>query len=310
MENEARYILVGSVIIAISVLLLASLVWLAGGDRVAYQHYTIYFRNESLDGLDPSSPVKLRGIRVGELTDYAFVPGSRETIRVNIKVEPDTPIHTDSLATVQRNIVTGLASIEIDNPHTDSPLLPGRRAPPWPVIAEGSSDLERVTTNITQMSDKTAELLDNFNQVLDHDNRQAFATTLQNLQRLSEQLIDNRRQLDDALVSFRSAADAMRQAADSVTATSNDARADLAHLSGQAQQALGQTDQTLTDVRQQSVVLSRQLQRLTDTANYRLNQIGGDVHQSAAAITGAGQRLSDPVSLLFGSGRDETAPGE
>ncbi len=310
MENEARYILVGSVIVAISLALLASLVWLAGGERIAYQHYTVYFSKESLDGLDPSSPVKIRGIKVGEVMDYAFVPGNREAVRVNIKIEPGTPIHADSHATVQRNIVTGLASIEIDNPHSDSPLMPGRATPPWPVIAEGSSDLERVTTNLTQMSDKTAELIDNLNQVLDQRNRDALAHTLDNLQQVSAQLARHSRELDDTLGSFRAAADSLTHMADDVGVTSDETRSDLKLLTHQTSHTLVQAGQALDTLQQQSVILSRELQRLTDTADYRLNQIGGDVHQGETALTGTSRRLSNPGSLIFGTGRDETAPGE
>ncbi len=310
MDNEARYIWVGGLLVIVSLALVASLVWLAGGESVAYQHYTIYFRHQSMDGLDVSSEVRLRGIKVGEVTDYAFVANANEAVRVNIKVDPSTPIHTNSHATVQRNIVTGIAAIELDNPDPKSPLLRTHDTPPWPVIAEGSSDFDKVTTNLSQMSNQTAQMLENVNQILDAPNRRPFAETLANLRYVSALLVAHKQALDDSLQSFRAAADALRRASDRIGTASTHVDANLALLTQSADATLNQTTHTLDSLQQQSVVVSQELQRLTDSATYHLNQIGSDVHQSARAINETGQRLSDPRGLMFGSHGAERAPGE
>ena len=52
METEGRYALVGTLVLAVIALMTLAIVWLAGAaDTIAYQTYTIYFRQQSLDGL-------------------------------------------------------------------------------------------------------------------------------------------------------------------------------------------------------------------------------------------------------------------
>ena len=310
MENEARYILAGSLIVAVSLLMLASLVWLAGGSRIAYAHYTIYFRNQSMDGLDINSPVKLRGIKVGEVSSYAFVPGSQDAVRVQIRINPATPIHGDSRAVVERNIVTGLAAIEITNPPSNSPLIKAPPEPPWPVIAEGSSDLEKVTTNLTQMSIKTAHMLDSINQVLSPANISAISATLANLKDLTAALSSDRQDIRTTLVSVRQAADSFNRAADSLDATSRDFDTRFANLSTQTSLGLQQTIATFATVKQQSVILSDRMQMLMNTLTDRLNESSSDLQQSQVRLRETARHLDQPASLIFGTGHDQPAPGE
>jgi phospholipid/cholesterol/gamma-HCH transport system substrate-binding protein len=312
METEARYTLVGSAVLLIVLLLAASLVWVMGGaDRISYQHYTIYFHNQSMDGLDINSAVKLRGIKVGVVTDYAFVAGNKEAVRVNIKLDESTPIHINSQAYIKRNIVTGLATVEISNPDATSPLLttisPNEQ---YPVIAEGSSDLDKVTTDLSQMAENGAVLLNKMNTMLSDDNRAAVTATLHNVQVLSAQLIAHKEMLDHAIQSFEDASDAVKLSANNFNQTTSHLDSNIQTLSDNANNTLTQATAALGDLQQQSVVISRQLQMLTNTANYQLNQISRDVHQSANTITTTGQRLANPRNLIFGSGKSEPAPGE
>ncbi len=310
MENEARYILAGSLIVAVSLLMLAGLVWLAGGSQIAYAHYTIYFRNQSMDGLDINSPVKLRGIKVGEVSNYAFAPGGHNAVRVDIKINPATPIHISSHAVVQRNIVTGLAAIEIDTPPGNSPLLIPGATPPWPIISEGSSDLEKVTTNLTQISQKTAQMLDGINQMLSPANLSALSTSLKNLATVSSALAANQQDMLQTLSSIHRAADSFDQTSDSLYATSEHFNQRFAGLADQTQTALQHTDLVLDSVNRQALLLSGQLQILLATSHQDMNQITNDLHQGENQLSEATRRLNQPASLIFGNGSDQTAPGE
>ena len=312
METEARYTLVGGIVLLVALLLTASLVWVMGGaDRVAYRHYTIYFHNQSMDGLDINSAVKLRGVKVGVVTDYTFVAGRKEAVRVNIKLDEATPIHTNSLAYIKRNIVTGLATVEISNPDATSPLLtviPDQEQ--YPVIAEGSSDLDKVTTDLSNMAENGAQLLTKMNSLLSDDNRLAVSTTLHNLQTITNELVANKQRVEHAVQSFEDASDAVKLSANNFKQTTSHLDDNIQKLSDNANNTLTQATTTLNDLQQQSVIISKQLQMLTNTANYQLNQISRDVHDSTNTITATGQRLANPRELIFGAGKSEPAPGE
>jgi len=64
METEGRYTLVGTLVLAVAALMTLAILWLAGAaETIAYQTYTIYFKQQSLDGLAVGSPVKCAASR-------------------------------------------------------------------------------------------------------------------------------------------------------------------------------------------------------------------------------------------------------
>lgn len=312
MENDARYSLIGGIVLIIGLLLTVSLVWLMNGaDKTDYQNFSIYFRHQSMDGLDVNSAVKLRGVKIGVVSDYGFVTGTGEAVRANIKLNASTPIHVDSRAFIKRNVVTGIATVEITNPQADTPLLTLiPQGEQYPVIAEGSSDLDKVTTDISKMAESGAQLLDKMNLLLDVNNRAAVAKTLDNLEQLSAQLVEHKEVLDKAIHNFNDAAVAVKLTANNFNETTSHVDAQLLTLSQKANLTLDQATASMADIQHQSVIVSQQLQILTNTANYQLKQIGKDVREGSAALTVTGQRYANPRELLFSIGKAEIAPGE
>lgn len=212
MESEARYTLVGAAVLVGTLLLVAGLVWLVGGgDKHENRHYTIYFSQQSMDGLDVSSAVKMRGIKVGVIDHYEFAGGGKDAVRMDIKVDEATPIRSNAVALVKRNFVTGLATIEIRNPDATSPLLtqvrPDER---YPVIAEGNSNLDNVTNAVSQMAENGAQVLDKVNLLLSDANRKDVSDTIHNLQIISTNLADNKQALNQAVQSIQDAAEEFR----------------------------------------------------------------------------------------------------
>lgn len=312
MENDARYSLIGGVVLVIVLLLAASLVWLMGGsDKQDYQYYSIYFHDQSMDGLDVNSAVKLRGVKVGEVADYGFVAGTNEAVRVNIKLQSGTPIHIDSRAFIKRNVVTGIATVEISNPHADTPLL---TLPPqnehYPVIAEGSSAIDKVTTDLSKMAENGAQLLDKVNLLLSVENRNALSKTITNLQEVTGQLAGHKHELDGTINDFAAAAKAMKLAATNLNQTTSHVDSELQTLSRKASLTLDQATTGIAEIQQQSVIVSKQLQMLTNTANYQFKLMGRDVRDGSDALTETSQRYANPRELLFNTGKSVAAPGE
>jgi len=67
--------------------------------------------------------VKMRGIKVGVVDGYRFAEGDDEAVSVTARIDEGVPVHTGAEAYIKRNLVTGIASVEIDNGPSDSPLL-------------------------------------------------------------------------------------------------------------------------------------------------------------------------------------------
>ncbi|MFN3750118.1 MAG: MlaD family protein [Thiobacillus sp.] len=312
METEGRYTLVGTLVLAVIALMAVAIVWLAGAaDHIAYQTYTLYFKQQSLDGLAVGSPVKMRGIKVGVVDSYRFARGGDEAVSVIARIDEGVPVHQGALAYIKRNLVTGIAAIEIDNGPSDSPLLD--RAPPgerYPVIAEGRSDIDKVATAFSRLSVNGAQVLEKMNALLSDENQRAITQTLANLNALSAHLVANKHSLDAAVQGIRDASDEFRFAGASISQAAVRAEDSIVGVGRNADTMLKEATIALQAFQRDASLISQQIQQFTETGTLELTNVSRDVRTSADTLTTAGQRLSQPRTILFGPGTQQLGPGE
>ncbi|MBN9429089.1 MAG: MCE family protein [Burkholderiales bacterium] len=88
MEPEARYTLVGAVVLALVAAACVAWIWLSqGGGTASFRFYTIHFEKQSLEGLQQGSDVTMRGVKVGRVQEYSI---SRDNInRVDVIIRTD-----------------------------------------------------------------------------------------------------------------------------------------------------------------------------------------------------------------------------
>lgn len=312
MEANARYTLVGTMVLAVAALLVLGMFWIAGkADDIAYRHYAIYFSNQSMDGLDVDSAVKMRGIKVGSVSKYEFISRPTEAVQVVIRVDENTPVRQGAQAYVKRNVVTGLATIEISNPQGEAALL---EEPPkgerYPVIAEGSSDLDKVAIAVSQMAENGAQVLEKMNTLLSDENQERISTTLANLKELSDHLASNKQTLEQAVQGLKDASDEFRFAGASIAQAATRAESSIQGVGQNAQTALKEAAVAMESLRKETIAISGKLQALSDTGSLELTAMSRDVRTGADAITNAGQKLSNPKALLLGPGKQQLGPGE
>lgn len=312
METEGRYTLVGTLVLAVVAVMAAALVWLAGGaDRIAYQTYTLYFQKQSLDGLAVGSPVKMRGIKVGIVDGYRFARGGDEAVSVTARIDEGVPIHSGAVAYIKRNLVTGIAAVEIDNGPSANPLLvqvpQGER---YPVIAEGSSDIDRVATAVSRLAVNGAQVLEKMNTLLSEDNQRALGRTLANLDELSSHLAANKQSLDTLVQAMRDASDEFRLAGASIGQAATRAEGSIVGVGDHASVALKEAVVAMEKLQRDATLIAARVQQFTDTGSLELTNVSRDVRTSADALTTAGQRLSEPRAILFGPTRQQLGPGE
>lgn len=312
METEGRYALVGTLVLAVVAVMAAALVWLAGGaDRIAYQTYTLYFQKQSLDGLAVGSPVKMRGIKIGIVDGYRFARGGDEAVSVTARIDEGVPIHSGAVAYIKRNLVTGIAAVEIDNGPSANPLLvqvpQGER---YPVIAEGSSDIDRVATAVSRLAVNGAQVLEKMNTLLSEDNQRALGRTLANLDELSSHLAANKQSLDTLVQAMRDASDEFRFAGASIGQAATRAEGSIVGVGDHASVALKEAVVAMEKLQRDATLIAARVQQFTDTGSLELTNVSRDVRTSADALTTAGQRLSEPRAILFGPTRQQLGPGE
>lgn len=305
MEPEAKYTVVGAAVILLAALIAAAFVWLrSSGEGADARQYKIYFERQSLEGLELRSYVTMRGIRVGSVTGFRFSSARAGAVEVFITVEPTTPVRQSTEATVQRHLVTGLATVRLVNATEDSPLL--AQAPPgepYPVIAEGESPIQQVSETLTQLAHRADETMQRLNATLSPENRAALTELLQNLGRVSQQAESTLAKVDATLGSVAGdarsltarydklgaeAGETLRQLGESVRKMS----ADVEQLSQRADALLGASDQEL---------------RATAQA---LRAAADSVGAAADSVGAAAGRLRDPRQAIFGPAESGLGPGE
>lgn len=324
MEAEAKYTYVGAVVIALIAALVLSVVWLrrAGAER-DFQRYTIYFEKQRLEGLQIGGDVELRGIKVGRVTDYSLGGDSPTAdrpnrVRVIVRIDRRAPIRANTVAVVTRNFVTGIAQVTLVTPEPPGPPIAGPPdGEPYPVIAEGQSDLDEIAGKVSLLGDMAGELLSNLNRLFTADNREALTTTLANLRDLTAGLNERLAAFDRTLNSVRQAAASVGNAGDRLATTTERAGAGFDLLIGDARRTLQRTEQAVDDlaravasIERQAQTLTRRIDRSADVLDDQLTAAVAELRISVDAAARALDQLQDPRRAVLGPDAARLGPGE
>ena len=312
MEPEAKYTLVGTSVLVLLALVTAAVVWLASSGRGAdVQSYKIYFARQSLEGLDVRSDVRMKGIRVGAVTGFSFSTQRPGTVEVVVGIDPATPVKESTRAVVDRNLVTGLATIRLQNLSEDSPAVkrpaPGERDA---VIAEGASQLQQFSETVNDLAHRLDETMRRINNTLTTENLAAITETLDHLRTLTRNADGVVSRLDGTLVSIGHAADGVNSATASLSGD--------VHRLAERYDTLGV--ETTTSMRDVSVAvkqvstdisqLSRRTESLLVDTEAEVRLTGQQLRGSADALGVAARKFRDPRATLFGPGAQSLGPGE
>ena len=330
MEPEARYTMIGAVLLGLIAAAIAAFVWLSSSGRASdYRFYTIYFQRQSLEGLQIGGDVNMRGVKVGRVEDYTIERTNINRVAVKIRVARATPVSENTTAVVARNILTGIARINLATPGTPGPELvavpDGER---WPVIPEGFSDIDQITDAVSRLAVQTDTALKNLNRVMGPQNQQAFSDTLTAVETLAVGLSRRLDMVDDTARSIRRTAEAFTRSSREIAAAVAQVSASIDPLSRSAGDALTLAQGTLREVTQSSRNLEREvlqalarLERDTsglarrtedavDVGVHELRASAEELRSNLELITRTLDRLQDPKALLLGPSPAQMGPGE
>lgn len=276
MDTNPRYTIVGLVIVVLIAALFFWVSWLWRGDsqnKIAY--YAIYFSKQSLSGLQIDSVVTMRGIKVGNVKTIAIQPQDIERVRVRIALNLGTPVRTDTRAVITRNLLTGLAGIDLVGSTQAAAALPIVLAgEDLPTIQEGRTGLEQVQQSAPELIGKAGDTLGRLELLLSNENIEKISKTLQNLEQGTTALT----QLGPVLTS-----------ADKTLITLNEL----------LKESKGKIAPALND-------FSDMLRSLEVAAN----NFSKDVSAMSQVVITAGDRLKEPRSSVLGLASGKLGPGE
>jgi phospholipid/cholesterol/gamma-HCH transport system substrate-binding protein len=185
METRANYVLIGAFALAGFLGILAFFLWFAKLqlDR-QFAYYDIDF--SSVSGLSDASDVRFAGLPVGQVVDVRLSPDNDGTVRVRIEIGSDTPVRSDSVATIEPQGVTGVAYVGISAGTPDGPLLAPTSGQDVPMIDAGQSVLQSLSEDAPLIVSETLEIVRNLRELIDDENQQKVQNILENVEQSSE----------------------------------------------------------------------------------------------------------------------------
>jgi len=285
METKANYVAVGAFVLVCVLGAVIALLWLAGAQySEEYAYYRTVFSG-SVTGLGGGTVVRYNGIEVGHVSKLDFDPDDPKSVVVTLQINPALKIHSDSVASIASEGLTGGSYVEIDGGSKDKPVLKGTMFGGYPVIASKPSTLAQLEQSAPQLVAKINGIADRLNDVLNPKNREAIAETLSNL----------------------------RDTTAAVDRHTHDIEATLTNVSSATAKLdtdLGDLHVTLTNANGAVT----KIDRLADDADTAINgaqvgQLSDEVRTLASSLTKLSNQLEhEPTSLIFGDRRKGYTP--
>jgi len=122
METDKRYFLEGLFIIGLLVAAALFAVWLTSSGHRDDVVYRIHF-TESVSGLTLGDTVKFHGVDVGTVKALGIDAGDPRRVQVDVALRKDTPVKTDTKATLKFKGITGVTFIELSGGGAEAKTL-------------------------------------------------------------------------------------------------------------------------------------------------------------------------------------------
>ena len=310
METRSNHVLVGGVVLALLVALLAFIVWLAGFNTASEQRYDIFFKT-SVSGLAKGSPVTFAGVPVGKVEEIRLLPDSPEFVRVRIAIDNETPILQGTTATIAGVGFTGVSQINLDGAIKGAPPIAEPGPYGKPVIPTKPGALGELLNSAPELLNRISALTERLTLLLDDKNQKSISGILAHVERLSGDLADRGPEIAAAIVQLKATMEQAGNAAERVgdlAETTNGvmssevrpAMANLNKATTAAQHTMESLDAAITDARPgikafstQTIPQINQLARNLAEMSESLNAISSKLDRGGAGAVLGGAKLPD-----------------
>ena len=284
-KRKPSKILIGLFVIVGSAICVGTIIWL-GASRYFEKGapYIAYF-DESVQGLNPDSRVKLRGVNIGRVKDINVDPGNAK-VEVIMILDPEEPLGGNVCAELKSVGLTGIMFIDLDLINEGEILEPPpkKARPAYPVIPTRPSQTKQIMSGIDAAIQKinaikTETVIQNLESATARlDKALKYVDQLFTDGRIDRMVDETKNAVSDARVTISEARNTLRSIKTEVEGLK------LKETSEQARGLLG-------DIRQDARKLS------TD-----LKKTGENLRNSSEHLEALVEKLeADPSEILFSS---------
>lgn len=327
MYSKVNYALVGLFVVLFGAAAVGVSFWLTiGVENKTYDRYRVYF-HESVAGLSLKAAVRYRGVQIGQVESIRLDPANPDQVDVVLNIERGTPIRRGTIATLSKQGLTGVASVELSGGGQSLPLekQPGQELP---VIQAGPSLVARLDDAFNNIITNVDNLSRRLERLLGDQNQTALTQTLQNLSTITGAVADRsdriRQTLDHVEVFTGTLADrsgqlgkALDQLATMLRGTGDlgaRVRATLSDFRAGAQAVRRTADtfnQTSRDLSGLAEVGQRELRQLGQNTVPEFNSLLADANELVVVLRRLAELLEqNPRALLVGKPSGRPGPGE
>ena len=166
MESDKHYFFEGLFIIVFSLAAALFAVWLGSPGNHDDVLYRIHFP-DSVSGLTVGDPVKFRGVDVGSVKSMIVDPDNSRLVRVDLSLRKETPVKTDTRASLAMKGITGVIFIELNggDPAAQT-LLAATPQGKIPEILSEKTGLKAMLDELPKVVEKFSSLEDQVKKVV------------------------------------------------------------------------------------------------------------------------------------------------
>jgi phospholipid/cholesterol/gamma-HCH transport system substrate-binding protein len=320
MEPKVNYIVVGSFVALLSAAILSGILWLGKSDyRGSYDRYEAYM-TESVAGLSVDSSVKYRGVDVGRVKAIALRPDNPEEVQLTLDIVRGTPVKVDTIAMLETQGLTGLATINLTGGSREAPVLQAQAGQTYPVIKTGPSLFSRLDKTASRLlsEEGLAQLLSDLDlaakgvaNALNDDNRTMLTKTINDLSEVAQTIAGHKAQIEQSLNGAARSAENLSKLTASLNAQVPPLLAEISKsvkAMDVATEELAKTTKTVSAVVNEA---RPELQQFTKRTLPEAGQLVTELRQLTGTLTRVARELErEPSSLVFGRKTPSRGPGE
>jgi len=312
MESDAKYTLVGGFVLGAFVLILFGVLWLSNKSVTKeVKFYKIYFRNQTLNGLQLSSPVTMKGIKVGVVDTLGISKKSIELVQVTVKLEQSTPVKVDTKATITRNILTGLAVVELSGGKQDSANLAALLAEElYPIIPEGKSEFDSVAASVPELLSDATDVLGQLKQVLAPENIESIHATLKNAERLSGVFAQNSEEIGSLLSTSAKVVKGIEKITSNLERFTKPGDGDFAKLNSSLLASADEVKSQIQSVGDRTSKVAAEFSNSFRVIAQDINTASTSVAQASRSFATSAEHLGDLRNLVRAPDEKTLGPGE
>jgi phospholipid/cholesterol/gamma-HCH transport system substrate-binding protein len=337
MEAMRERTLVGLFVVVAGGVLFGTMIVLAGGVGRATVPHRAYFKFAG--GVQPGAPVRYGGMMVGKVQRVRVDPENSTRIEIDIVVNRDTPLKTDSVAQISTLGPLTDNYIEITTGSERAPLaMPGsvlrsQEAFGLPQLGDAAQamlpDIQNAMRKLNQNLDSLQITLARANDLLNDRNRANIGNSLSNLDRLvadaRPKATDSLDNLNNMLTDARPKVSASLSNVQTLTAKLQPLLDDLKVTTARANETLGQVDSTLIENRPdirasveglrdtlaKSTVLVNGLGQTLDQNSDNIDELLNNIRMITENLRTLTETLNrSPASLIRGVRTPDRKPGD